>query len=139
MRKTVSDCSLTDTDISNIEETVQTLKPMMVATNIMCEEKSPTISIIAPLHAQLLSETTCTVEDCPLVREIKSAINQDLSKRYDSAQEKDYLYISSALDPRFKSLLFLSPSDVQDTYAKLVSKAAALKVIKITSFKMKIS
>lgn len=76
---------------------------------------------------QLLSETICTVEDSPLVREIKSTVNQDLSKRYDSAQERDYLYISSALDPRFKSLLFLSPLDAQDTYAKVVSKAAALQ------------
>lgn len=131
----MSDCSLTETDISNVEEIVQALKPMMVATRIMCEEKSPTISIIAPLHAQLLSETTCTVVESSLVQEIKSAINKDLSKRYDSAQEKDYLYISSALDPRFKSLLFLSPSDVQDTYAKVVTKAAALKVIKFTILK----
>uniref|UniRef100_A0A3B3DU20 BED-type domain-containing protein n=1 Tax=Oryzias melastigma TaxID=30732 RepID=A0A3B3DU20_ORYME len=114
-------------DISSAEEMVEALKPMLVATNIMCEEKNPTISVIAPLHAQLLRNTTSTEEDSPLVREIKGAINQDLSKRYQSEVEKDLLRMSSALDPRFKSLLFLSPEEVQDTYVKLKSKAAALK------------
>lgn len=132
VRKTATDCSLTETDIANAEEIVQALKPMMVATKIMCEEKSPTISVIAPLHAQLLNETVCiTEEDSPLVKEIKNTINQDLSKRYNSTKEKDYLYISSALDPRFKSLLFLSPADVQEIYSKVVSEAATLTVIKL--------
>lgn len=93
----------------------------------MFEEKNPTISVVAPLHAQLLRDTTSTEEDSPLVRETKGAINQDLSKRYQSEVVKDLLHMSSALDPRFKSILFLSPEEVQDTYAKLQSKAAALK------------
>ncbi|XP_026117915.1 zinc finger BED domain-containing protein 1 [Carassius auratus] len=127
VRKNVTDCALTENDISSAEEMVEAFRPMLVATNIMCEEKNPTISVVAPLHAQLLRDTTSTEEDSPLVREIKGAINQDLSKRYQSEVEKDLLRMSSALDPRFKSLLFLSPEEVQDTYAKLQSKAAALK------------
>lgn len=123
----MTDCTLTETDVSNAEEMVEALKPMLVATNIMCEEKCPTISIIAPLHAQLLRDTSSTTEDSPLVREIKAAINQDLSKRYQSVKEKELLYLSSALDPRFKSLLFMSPQEMQDTYSKLVLKATALK------------
>ena len=62
-------------DISNAEQVVQALKPMLVATNIMREEKSPTISIIAPLHSQLLSDTTSSIEDSYLVREIKTTIH----------------------------------------------------------------
>ncbi|KAK0131517.1 Zinc finger BED domain-containing protein 1 [Merluccius polli] len=42
-------------------------------------------------------------------------------------KEKNILHISSALDPRFKSLQFLLPQDVQDTNAKLMEMAAALK------------
>lgn len=127
VRKSVTDCALAETDISSAEEMVEALKPMLVATNIMCEEKSPTISIIAPLHAQLLSDTTSSIGESPLVREIKGALHQDLSKRYKSVEEKDLLNISSALDPRFKSLLFLSPQEMQDTYAKLLLKAVALR------------
>lgn len=87
------------------------------------------VSIIAPLHAQLLSDTLSTIEDAPLVKDIKCAIHGDLSKRYMSAEEKNFLYVASALDPRFKSMFFLSPSEVQETYAMVVSKAAALMVI----------
>uniref|UniRef100_A0A8C5NDS7 HAT C-terminal dimerisation domain-containing protein n=1 Tax=Gouania willdenowi TaxID=441366 RepID=A0A8C5NDS7_GOUWI len=109
-------------DISNAEEIVEALKPMLVATNIMCEEKSPTISITAPLQAQLLSDTVITSEDSPL-----GAIHQDLLKRCTFLEEKDLLHISSDLDPRFKSLRFMSPEEVQDTYAKLLSKAVECK------------
>ncbi|XP_026077434.1 uncharacterized protein LOC113055372 [Carassius auratus] len=123
VRKNVTDCALTENDISSAEEMVEAFRLMLVATNIMCEEKNPTISVVAPLHAQLLRDTTRTEEDSPLVREIKGVINQDLSKRYQSEVEKDLLRMSSALDPRFKSLLFLSPEEVQDTYAKLQSTA----------------
>lgn len=42
-------------------------------------------------------------------------------------EEKELLYVSSALDPRFKSLLFLSLQEVQETYSKLLSKAVALQ------------
>lgn len=59
----------------------------LLATKSMCEEKSPTVSIIAPLHAQLLSDTPCTIEDAPLIRDIKRAIHEDLSKSYKSAEE----------------------------------------------------
>ncbi|KAL1279226.1 hypothetical protein QQF64_025899 [Cirrhinus molitorella] len=105
VRKSVSDiCTLTEMEISNAEQVVQALKPMLVATNVMCEEKTPTVSVIAPLHTQLLSDMSSTAKDSPLVKELKNAIFQDLSKRYNSS-EKSNLYISSALDPRFKSLL----------------------------------
>ena len=52
-----------------------------------------------------------------------------MSKRYDSVEQKNILHISSALDPRFKSLQFLLPQDIQDTDAKLMEMAAALKVL----------
>ncbi len=73
----------------------------------MCEEKSPTISVSALLHAQLFRKTVCTIEDFP--------------------QRLPVCLIS--LGPMLKSLLFLSPPDVSETYAKVVSKAAALKVM----------
>ncbi|KAL1279098.1 hypothetical protein QQF64_025771, partial [Cirrhinus molitorella] len=127
VRKSVSDiCTLTEMEISNAEQVVQALKPMLVATNVMCEEKTPTVSVIAPLHTQLLSDMSSTAKDSPLVKELKNAIFQDLSKRYNSS-EKSNLYISSALDPRFKSLLFLTPDEMNETFAKVVTKAAALQ------------
>ncbi|XP_044031688.1 uncharacterized protein LOC122866294 [Siniperca chuatsi] len=127
VRKNTTDIStLTDGDIKNAEEVVKALHPMLVATKSMCEEKSPTVSIIAPLHAQLLSNTLSTIEDAPLVKDIKCAIHGDLSKRYMSAEEKNFLYVASALDPRFKSMLFFVAFRSAGDDAMVVSKAAAL-------------
>lgn len=108
---------MTAEDIRNAEEIAKALHPMLVATSSMCEEKSLTVSIIS------------TIEDAPLIKDIKRAIHEDLAKRYMSADEKNCLYVASAMGPRFKSMLFLAPSEVQETYAMVVSKATALMVI----------
>lgn len=91
---------------------MKALHPMLVATKSMCEEKSLTVSIIAPLHVQLLSDTVSTIKDAPLIKDIKYAIHEDLSKRYMFAEEKNFLNIAFAMEPRFKSMLFLAPSEV---------------------------
>ena len=49
--------TFTESDISHAEELVQTLKPVKVATCVMSDERNPTLSVIAPLNAQLLQAT----------------------------------------------------------------------------------
>ena len=106
VRKNTTDIStLTDGDSWNAEEVVKALHPMLVIMKSMCKEKSPTVSIIAPLHGQLLSDTLSIIEDTPLIKEVKRAIHEDLSKCYMSAEEKNFLYVASALDPTFKLML----------------------------------
>lgn len=51
-----------------------------------------------------------------MIREIKQAINGDLSKRYTSEQERNTLHTASALDPHFKGLPFLSEEEREETY-----------------------
>ncbi len=51
--------TFTESDISNAEE----LKPVKVATCVMSDETHPTLSVIAPLHAQLLQATQETLGD----------------------------------------------------------------------------
>ena len=51
-------CTLKEEDITNAEDVVRALKPMKAATQVRSEEKSPTLSVIAHLHAQLLKEMT---------------------------------------------------------------------------------
>ncbi|XP_078018878.1 E3 SUMO-protein ligase ZBED1-like [Epinephelus lanceolatus] len=126
VRKREKDIStFTESDISNAEEFIQALKPMKVATCVMSDEKNPTVSVIAPLHAQLLQATQETLGDPPFVRDLKEAVHQDLSKRYTSEVEKATLNLASALDPRFKVLPFLPEEEKQETFARLVAEAAA--------------
>lgn len=116
---------MTESDISNAEEFIQALKPVKVATCVMSDESNPTLSVIAPLHAQLLQATQESLGDPQLVRELKEAVHQDLIKRYASKLEKATLNLASALDPRFKALPFLSGDEKQETFARMVAEAAA--------------
>ena len=129
VRRSGSDiCTLNENDITDAEDIMQALRPMFVATKIVSEEKNPTLSIIAPVHAKLLNDTHQAMGDKPIVRDIKQAINQDLQKRYSTVEEKNTLHTASALDPRFKSLPFLTTDDISATYSKLVVEAASLQV-----------
>lgn len=122
--------TLNETDIGNTEEIVRALKSMQVATTVMSEEKNPTLSLVAPLLAQLLHDTQDNIGDTALVRNIKQSISQDLKKRYASTVERNTLYTASALDPRFKTLPFLSLEERQETYARVVAEAISLQVSK---------
>ncbi|XP_049416948.1 E3 SUMO-protein ligase ZBED1-like [Epinephelus fuscoguttatus] len=122
-------CTLSDMDISTAEDIASALKPMKDATHIMSEDSTPTLSVIAPLHAQLLHDTEAAGvgADTPVIREIKLAIHEDLAKRYSSAQDKRMLHSASFLDPRFKALPFLTKEDQLEVHANVVAEAAALE------------
>lgn len=98
-------------------------------SNVMSEEGSPVISLIAPLHAQLIQDTTDGVGQSPLVREMKQAIDEDLRKRYTSNQERHILHTASALDPRVEGLPFLTEEERVDTYSRETAQAASREVI----------
>ncbi len=66
-------CTFTESDISNAEEFIQALKAMKVATCVLSDESNPTLSVIAPLLAQLLQDTQETLGDPPFIKEIKEA------------------------------------------------------------------
>ncbi|XP_022538077.2 E3 SUMO-protein ligase ZBED1 [Astyanax mexicanus] len=116
-------------DISTAEEIASALKPIKDATCIMSEDSTPTLSVIAPLHAQLLHDTEAAgvAAETPVIREIKLAIREDLVKRYSCARNKHMLYTSSFLDPRFKALPFLTTKDQLEVHANVLAEAAALQ------------
>ncbi len=108
-RRAESDiCTLSDADVTNAEDVMKALKPMKDATALMLEESSPTISLIAPLHAKLLDDTKDSTGGPAVVKEIKQVIHSDLSKRYMSELEKNTHSTAAALDPRFKGRHFIS-------------------------------
>ncbi|KAL2082256.1 hypothetical protein ACEWY4_022074 [Coilia grayii] len=126
IRKSEKDiCTLTESDITAAEEVVAAMKPMKVATLAISEETRPTLSIVAPLHAQLVHQLQDNPSDSTLTRELKTTICQDLNKRY--LNEKEALYKASALDPRFKALPFLSEDEREDVYNGITAEATRTK------------
>lgn len=129
LRKKETDiATLNETDVSNAEEMVSALKPMKDAATLMSQEKNPTVCLIAPVHTKLLQNTEPNTKDSPLVRDIKKAVHDDLSSRYTSEAEKSLLYTASALEPRFKTLPFLTEEEREQTYGKVIAEAASLEV-----------
>lgn len=108
VRRSGSDiCTLNENDITDAEDITQALRPMLVAAKMYTRE---------------------TIGDKPIVRDIKQAISQDLQKRYNTVEEKNTPHTASALDPRFKSLHFLTTDVISDVYSRLVVEAASLQV-----------
>lgn len=125
VRRNEKDIStLTEADIAAAEEIVTAMKPMKAATVVMEEEKTPTLSAVAPIHAQLIEKLQESPGDSNMTKEIKSAICQDLRKRHLDVQQKETLYVCAAMDPRFKSLPFLSEDEQKAVYDRVIAEAA---------------
>ena len=95
-----------------IDQLVEILTPFNLATETMSGEKYPTISMIIPLLHKLLNVTLkIHVDDDTCTKEIKEAISNDLCSRYQSTTIQKLLKVATYLDPRCKSLPFLSNTE----------------------------
>lgn len=100
VRKNAKDLwTLTEADLTCAEDSFNVLKPLKVATHVISEEKSPILSLIAPLLVQLCNNAHVQATDLAVTRDIKKAVSGDLGKRYVSDKEKSFLCMASALDP----------------------------------------
>ncbi|KAK7877985.1 hypothetical protein WMY93_031365 [Mugilogobius chulae] len=115
--------TLTEADIACAEDAAAALRPLKVATLVMSEEKTPTVSVVAPLISQLSQGAVVKTSDSAVTRDIKHAIAEDLGKRYP---DKTFLRMASALDPRFKALPFLSEEEQDNTFTIVATEAARM-------------
>lgn len=111
--------TLTDLDIEQIERLVEVLEPLKTMTTLMCEEKSPTVSMIHPLREKLLTHLQGQDTDTVMISQVKTAIREDVLSRYSDEGTKSFLEIASVLDPRFKSLPYHDETGRQQVYAHL--------------------
>ncbi|XP_035987265.1 zinc finger BED domain-containing protein 1-like [Fundulus heteroclitus] len=126
LRKGASDIhALTESDLSTAEQIVSLLAPLKAVTMLMCEEKQPTVSVIAPLRTKLLTHFECAPDDTPLIKDMKRVMAEDLRERY--VDEEPFLLRAAALDPRFKKLPFLSDERRNQTFECIAEEAVQLK------------
>lgn len=92
----------------------------------MSQEKSPTLSVVAPLQDTLYHELKSNERESAVVNEIKATIAGDLQKRYINL--KATLHACSAMAPRFKSLPFLTENEREEVYEGLIAEAARLSM-----------
>lgn len=119
--------TLSDSDNEVLQQLVELLAPFKIATVAICEETSPTISIITPLMSTLRQSATQTEGDSKVMKDMKAALRHDLGQRYSEPEIREVLNLSTAIDPRFKSLPFLSEDERTSTHSTLAVRAAQLQ------------
>ena len=71
--------------------------------------------MIMPLQHRLLNYIMKEKDDDPpLIKQVKKAVVEDLSTRYQDICTRKALTLATLLDPRFKSTPFLSEKDRLD-------------------------
>ena len=126
--------SLTDEDIAIAEEMISCLKPMKDITTMLCTESEPTLSVVKPILTQLLgSLTENNVTDSATVKEMKAVMKNDIESRYE--KQSGLLNLATALDPRFKTLPFLSDEAKFEVYSALTAEAAKFTSINVPEVK----
>lgn len=94
----------TPAEQSVLEDVLQVLKPMKIATVLVSGKKQPSASKILPTLAKLRKEINVNELDSQLVKEMKMNITDNLNKRYTDEKVYTFLLKATFFDPRYKSL-----------------------------------
>ena len=122
LRKT--DLLPSDTEISTMEVFVEILRPFVEVTEVMGGEKTVSISAVRPLLHKLLTKSLLVKPyDAKLAKSIKGVVLKDLESRYNDISTNQLLNKACFLDPRFKTLGFLSDQQKQTIRQQIETEA----------------
>ena len=115
----------TDAEFSALESYCKVMKPLFDITEAIGAEKWVTVSTVSPLLYKLLNcYFTLSPDDSVLEKAMKKAMKQNLSGRYEGSALLT-LNVAAFLDPRFRSLSYLSEED-RKTVINTVEKEVVL-------------
>ena len=92
---------------SNAEEQLLlvVLKELKTATTIICDQKSPSVSMILPDLLKLKKSLRVSESDSTLVKAVKTAAIENLDTRYLDDNLNLHLVVCTLLDPRYKDMI----------------------------------
>ncbi|XP_054623684.1 E3 SUMO-protein ligase ZBED1-like [Dunckerocampus dactyliophorus] len=125
--------TLDSCDIRDAEDLVKLLYPLKTATTVLCEEKRPTVSLIAPLKSMIEQSMTPNDGDSTTVSDTKTAILRNIADRY-SGDAYNYLLECTALDPRFRTLPQLDSDQCEAVFLRVQNKAKQLQQNQTTAW-----
>jgi hypothetical protein len=100
-----------------VEDLVPVLKPLQVATTTISGTSFPTLSIVYPIVLGLLkNHLSVRYEDAAVLFRFKEAVAKDLTSRFpknDHDLATHQAVLTCAVDPRYKSLKFLTDEQRQ--------------------------
>uniref|UniRef100_A0A3B3D8W0 BED-type domain-containing protein n=1 Tax=Oryzias melastigma TaxID=30732 RepID=A0A3B3D8W0_ORYME len=72
--------TLTEEDLAAVEAIVKLMKPVKVATALLCEEDNPTLSMVAPVQAKLKKHFKPLNDELHIITEMKVKFLEDFNK-----------------------------------------------------------
>ncbi|CAJ1061224.1 Zinc finger BED domain-containing protein 1 [Xyrichtys novacula] len=124
--------TLSNSDLQDVTDMVELLKPLKKATTVMMDEKKPTVSLTSPLKHGIEIKMQPSEEDTSTVARMKRDILTNLSSRY--TEELEYLVEYTALDTRFLNLPHLDEVHRRDVFRRLKEKALQFNQVFIYSY-----
>ena len=120
--------SLETKDIKLLEELKVLLKPLKDLAIIMSGQSYSTLSIVLPsLHKLMNKHLIHDESDSKFVRDCKTAMLDDLAKRYQKGSEvRNILVLASFFDPRFRDLGFVTAEERQHTCETVKNEVLSL-------------
>lgn len=111
-RATAEQLEITEREWTFISELIIVLKPLQVATTVLCSNSHTPISIVNPVIRSLIDIHLSYIDsDCESIRKLKDTISADLQRRFVLNRENiDFDEIPTPrqivqfLDPRYKNL-----------------------------------
>ncbi|XP_052798722.1 uncharacterized protein LOC128230472 [Mya arenaria] len=119
--------TLSPDEITDLEAVMCVLGPLKTITTIMCDARHPTISLVLVFKNKITSAMVISENDSDLIKAMKGAIRQDMTKRYTQVEVEEFMWMCTALDPRFRSLPDLSSEKREAVYTNLIAKTETVK------------
>ena len=103
-------------------ELVNVLQPFTVATIFLSAQNNISVSCVLPLMDRLQASLKPTGKDCQTLKEFKRRARSDIRTRFsfDEFDPKSIAVLTSALDPCFKALHFLTVSQEQQVANRII-------------------
>ncbi len=115
---------MSDEDVKLAEDIIQVLKPLKMVTNSAELRTDANRFNDNATETHILESMKVRDTDTTVVKDVKSAIVSDLINRYPESDSilVQFLHMSTALDPRFKSLPFLDETMRSNLFNSLMEK-----------------
>ena len=120
----VRDLMLSPSEVMQVECIASVLEPLTIATTMLGTEKVPSLSIVQPMLAALTKRHLKPTEvEAKMVVDMKKTIVNSIEQRFSDPSQHKLMLLASILDPRHKSLKFLSPPERVTAFTELTTVA----------------
>ena len=118
------DLILQSDELAKLRCIAEVLKPLVIATEMLCVESVPSISMVQPMVTVLRKKHLApSVLDTVIVTDMKTAIVRCIDEHFSDVDLNHLYSLASYLDPRFKNLKYLPASERSTVYSRVVDAA----------------